>query len=228
MALVAKNPQLLLFTKAPEPGKVKTRLIHVLGANRAAQLHAFMTDSILSTLHASEMGAVQLWCAPGTDHPFFTQLQRQYSVSLHQQQGEDLGRRMKHALSHALQVSDAAIVIGSDCLQINANHLHDVAGRLNAGNDVVIVPARDGGYVLLGARRVDDSLFEGIHWGSNQVMTQTRQRLDQLQWRYSELPVQQDIDEPEDLIRLIKDPEAYSVSEALKEFLQSLNLLNVS
>jgi hypothetical protein len=116
-------------------------------------------------------------------------------VSLHLQQGDDLGERMARALSRAMP----AIVMGSDCPSLTPADLREAAAALDWGVDAVLGPARDGGYVLLGLRRIDASLFEGITWGTDTVLQETRSRLRSLGWRWHELPTRFDIDRPEDL-----------------------------
>ena len=218
----------MLFSKAPIAGTVKTRLIPALGEPRATQLHRLMTIEVLSTLQDFGQGAIELWCSPSVSDPFFIQLVEQFPLTLHLQQGKDLGERMMNALNSALQTADMAIVIGSDCLQVTANHIREVVEQLKTVDNVVIIPAVDGGYVLMGLRNVHPELFEGIKWGGREVMETTRERLEQLQWRYSELPAQHDIDEPEDLRHLLQHTMDYDISDQLMEFLETIDKINFS
>ena len=185
--------RLIVFARAPVPGQVKRRLIPVLGKEGAARLYQGLARTCLAA--ASAAGPVELWCTPGTEHSFFAECQREFGVNLHLQQGDDLGQRMAHAMSRALP----AMVMGSDCPSLTLTDLREAAAALDRGVDAVLGPAQDGGYVLLGLRRVDASLFEGIPWGTDTVLQETRSRLRSLGWGWHELPTRFDIDRPEDL-----------------------------
>ena len=145
---------------------------------------------------------LQLWCAPSSAHAFFTACRRDFPLTLHRQHGADLGRRMHHALTRALQGSRCAVLIGSDCPALTPAVLKKAFAALHNGDDVVLVPALDGGYVLIGVRHSAARLFQGITWGSDRVLTQTRRRLRQLRLIGVELPALADVDTPADLMRM--------------------------
>lgn len=109
------------------------------------------------------------------------------------QEGDDLGRRMQHALARALRDYRHAMLIGCDCPGLEAADLKQAAAWLLAGYDAVFGPAADGGYYLIGLNRADDALFTDIEWGGHVAMAQTRRRLRQLGWRWHELPVRHDV-----------------------------------
>ncbi|MCL5668994.1 MAG: TIGR04282 family arsenosugar biosynthesis glycosyltransferase [Gammaproteobacteria bacterium] len=190
---------ILIFAKAPVAGEVKTRLIPTLGAQGAARLHEQLARRCIAQASAAALSPVQLWCAPDAAHPFFMQCQKEFGVTLHTQQGGDLGARMAHALSTALETASYTIIIGTDCPALTAHDLREALAMLEQGYDAVLGPAEDGGYVLLGLRRVAPQPFENIPWGTEQVLDLTRARLKQLQWRWHELPARRDIDRPQDL-----------------------------
>lgn len=192
---------LLIFAKAPIAGVAKTRLIPALGGEGAAELHRKLaTDTLeMATQHA--LFPVQLWCASDTKHPFFLQCQKEFSVTLHQQSGHDLGERMAHALEQVLQQNSYAIIIGTDCPPLTQEMLQRTFKLLDNNYDSVLIPAIDGGYVLMGLRQFNVELFNNIEWGTEKVLNTTRERLKQLQWRWYELPHQWDLDEPKDLAR---------------------------
>jgi glycosyltransferase A (GT-A) superfamily protein (DUF2064 family) len=96
------------------------------------------------------------------------------------------------------------LLIGTDCPALSEAHLGAAATALHDGHDAVFIPAEDGGYVLVGLRRPQPRLFEGIAWGSDKVMAQTRERLVALGLRWTEPLVLWDVDRPEDLPRLAK------------------------
>jgi len=191
---------LQIFAKAPELGKVKTRLIPKLGEQVATDVHKQLVKHCLKQF--SELFTIQLWCAPNQFHPFFQACQTEFDISLHCQQGADLGERMAYALNSA---SPAAVLIGSDCPSLKPETIHDAFFALQ-DNQVVLAPAEDGGYVLIGMqRRVLPTLFTNIPWGTSQVLTKTRERLHNLGVRWKELPTQWDVDYPEDVERWNKE-----------------------
>lgn len=194
--------RLLIFAKAPVPGRAKTRLIPALGAHRAALLQWRLAEHTLAMATEAKLCPVDLWCDPDTRHPFFARCQRRFGVPLRSQQGTDLGRRMHGALTVALRQAKSAVLIGTDCPGLSSKDLYEALTALAAGVDVVLGPAEDGGYVLIGVRRCSWQLFSGISWGSDQVLQQTRTRLQRLNWQGRELAPRWDVDRPDDLERM--------------------------
>jgi rSAM/selenodomain-associated transferase 1 len=190
----------MVFAKAP--GEAKTRLIPALGAAGAAALHRQLVMHCLRAATDAQLGPVELWCAPDTSDPFFRECERQLGVSLWEQGEGDLGERMQRAFESALVRAARAILVGSDIPALSARYLRDADRALVRGNKVVIGPAEDGGYVLIGLSRCDPELFRDIPWGGPDVMAETRRRIAAIAWRSSELPVLWDVDQPEDLERL--------------------------
>jgi len=191
-----------ILARAPVAGEVKTRLIPGLGACRAAKLQRWMTDRAIATALDAALGPVELWCAPDRGHPAVEALVRERPLSLHDQLDGDLGARMAGALAHGVAAAGSALLIGSDCPFLTADDLRAAACALARGRDAVLVPACDGGYVLIGLRRVDARLFTGVEWGGSEVLKATRARLAQLTWQWTELAPRSDIDRPEDLALL--------------------------
>ena len=205
------SAHILIFAKAPIPGQVKTRLVPLLGAAAAARLHHALVAQTVQRVQASALAPLQLWCAPSTEVPLFDELKQNVGLELYAQRGADLGARMLHAFTFALQSAEMAVVIGTDWPALDPEMIATALQRLQHGDDAVLGPAEDGGYVLLGLRRVDARLFTDIAWGSAQVLEQTRERLRQLQWQWSELATSWDLDRPEDFKRalragLVRDP----------------------
>lgn len=194
----ADAASLLVFAKAPIPGQVKTRLAPVLGMHGAARLHAAMIERTLATGREFTAGTIELWCAPDATDPFLLQCAARFGVVLREQQGRDIGERMYDAFQHSLSHSPAAILIGSDIPTLTPADLLEASDGLNGGADACIAPALDGGYVLLGLRRVEPELFRGICWGSADVFEQTRERLRSARYRWQELRMHRDIDRPDD------------------------------
>lgn len=192
----------LVFARAPIPGRVKTRLIPALGAERAARLHRRMLWRTLEIAVDAGCGPVELWCSPGIEHPFFSEVARAFGVTLHAQSRADLGARMHRALDAACARAACAVLVGSDCPALERADLCEAARALGSGADAVLGPAHDGGYYLIGVRRSDPRVFSGIEWGSSDVADATRARFRALDWRWRELATRRDVDRPEDLAGL--------------------------
>lgn len=193
----------IVFARAPSPGAVKTRLIAVLGAEGAAALHARLTEQALETARATAIGQIELHGTPGIDDPFLRSCARRFAAALAAQTGADLGARMHAAFESVLSRHTRALLVGSDCPALTARHLREADQALRGGADAVFVPCEDGGYALVGLRRVEPLLFEGIQWGGESVMAETRDRLRSLGWRWRELETLWDVDRPEDFARLM-------------------------
>ncbi len=194
----------ILFTRFPQPGKVKTRLIERLGPQGAADLQKQMTEQVIRriqpTLHARSI-QLQIYYCGGSCQEMSDWLG--HENNLYRQQGDDLGRRMKHALSRTIrQGAERVLLIGSDCPAIDAHIISSGLEQL-AGHDLVLGPAMDGGYYLIGLRAGSKEyagLFTGIDWGTDQVLLQTTAEADRKRLSHALLPRLHDIDGPEDLV----------------------------
>jgi rSAM/selenodomain-associated transferase 1 len=122
-----------------------------------------------------------------------------YKGSVYVQQGNDLGARLEFAAARLLETYDAVIFIGTDCPALDEGYLISALKLLQAGNDVVLGPATDGGYVLIGTRTCETTLFREIDWGTEKVLTQTLAAAEKEQLRVGMLPMLADVDRPEDL-----------------------------
>jgi uncharacterized protein len=200
-----KDCSVIVFAKAPVPGQVKTRLVESLGASGASQLYERLAVHTLQTALGSGVGPVTLWCAPSTEYPFFGRCADEFNVGLHPQSEGDLGRRMADAFQETLNVAPAALLIGTDCPSLTGEDLREAALVLGQKADAVVGPAEDGGYVLIGLRTLACGLFEGVPWGTEKVLPETRRRLKNLGWVWHELAVRWDIDRPEDVKRMIAE-----------------------
>jgi rSAM/selenodomain-associated transferase 1 len=192
----------IVFARAPVAGKAKTRLAAQLGAPRAAKLHARLTRQALLTAKRARCGPVELHGAPSARHAFFRFCARRYGVALKNQRGQDLGERMHRALSDALHRYRAAVLIGSDCPALRAADLRRAARWLRGACDVVLAPAEDGGYALIGAREAWRPVFDEVAWGGASVYRQTIETLAARALRWRPLRTVWDVDRPEDLRRL--------------------------
>ena len=197
--------RLIVFAKAPVPGRVKTRLIPRIGPSAAAALYEQLILHTLSMASDAQIGPVDLWCAPSAEHPFFHRCAKKLPISLFNQADGDLGARMAHAFRETLTETSLALLIGTDCPSLTPDCLKEGAEVLQRGTAAVIAPSEDGGYVLIGLRRYAPELFEDISWGTGSVLRQTRERLRGLGWTWHELPGQWDVDRPEDMERLNRE-----------------------
>ena len=193
--------RVIVFAKGPVPGAAKTRLIPALGADGAARLHEWLVERALETACTARLGPVELCCAPDQAHPFFAACAARFSVSLTDQGTGDLGERMHGALAAGLP----AMLIGADCPAMTPEYLRDGAGALAAGYDVVLGPAEDGGYVLIGANRTRPDAFARIRWGGPDVMAEQQVRLRSIGWRWMELAPLWDVDRLDDLERVRRE-----------------------
>jgi uncharacterized protein len=198
----AADTPIIVFARAPEPGAAKTRLIPLLGAERAAALQQILIDRAVSTALAAGIGPVELWCAPSARHPLLIRCAERHGIGAASQSDGDLGARMLHAAVTTLAVAARVIIIGADCPALSTGDLTRAAAALAGHHDAVLIPAADGGYVLIGLKWWDARLFANVKWGTDQVMTATRERLAALKWRWLELPPAWDIDRPADFRRL--------------------------
>ena len=190
---------LQIFAKAPIVGKVKTRLKDAIGVLAAADLHKQLVRHCLQKF--SHIFEVQLWCYPDEFHPFFIECKTEFDINLYRQQGNDLGERMAIALNS--MNPNPTILIGTDCPSLTVATLQDSFAALQQ-HQVVLGPAEDGGYVLIGMQQQFPELFTDISWGSSLVLEATRSRLSDLNLKWYETTIQWDVDRPQDLIRLKK------------------------
>ena len=185
------SPRVVLFTRYPEPGRAKTRLIPALGEHGAAQLHRMLTERAIATTQAAGLslevrttGALVARCVDWLGPLAFID------------QGEgSLGDRLARAAAPY-----PTIFIGADAPDLTPALLHNAADAL-ARARVTIGPAADGGYWLLGLREATAGVFEGIEWGTERVFAQTMTRLSNSGIAPIVLPELADCDRPEDLVR---------------------------
>lgn len=191
-----------IFAKAPIAGFAKTRLIPSLGACGAAEFQEKLIARAVECAKSADLGEVSLWCAPDCSHPFFREIAERHSVALHAQIGEDLGARMENAFS-VLGKSMPVLLMGTDCVALDAKLLKHCAVSIQNGKDAVFVPVEDGGYILVGLRKPVPELFRNIPWATSRVMSETRRRVEELGLRAEEPAMLWDIDSPADYARAL-------------------------
>ena len=193
------------FLKSPEFVPVKTRMRAYLSDAQCRRLHCQLAKHVALSLTSDDDTLCYQLCSSHGGQ-FAQRLARDLSCQHSVQREGDLGLRLFSALCHALNSAETAIVLGSDCPFIDRHYLERALSAL-ATHDMVIGPATDGGYVLLGLRRgaVHAALFEEITWGGDQVFKQTIVKAERLGLSYEVLPELSDIDRPEDL-GLLNEP----------------------
>ncbi|MBX2807193.1 MAG: TIGR04282 family arsenosugar biosynthesis glycosyltransferase [Cellvibrionaceae bacterium] len=194
-------PQYLLqvFSKSPELGKVKTRLQPAYCQSFSLDLHSRLVNYCLQQWVCAGVCPVALAIAGHVQH-FKSQFPQWQQLHCQPQWGEDLGQRMCLAVDVGLQKTavEGVLLVGTDCPFIDSAYLQAACSAL-AVCDIVIGPARDGGYVLLGMKQLHPELFQGIDWGHSSVFEQTLKKVQRLSLAYKILGAQADIDRPEDL-----------------------------
>lgn len=192
--------RIIVFAKTPQPGAVKTRLAETIGVDAAAVLYRQLLRFTMLRVDHAALAPIQLQVTPSVEHPLFDSLAAQ-GIEVTEQQGADLGERMANALETALAESEFAVLIGTDCPALSVGYMEQACRALIDGAEVVLGPAEDGGYVLIGMRRYRKELFEQIPWSTDRVLAATRDRLATLDCRAVELDTLWDLDRPEDLLR---------------------------
>ena len=191
---------LIIFSRYPEAGKTKTRMIPALGAEGAAQLQRQMSEHTLKTareLRDNRNIAIEVHFAGGNE-----QLMRQWlgdDVRFIPQVAGDLGYKMRSAFARAFESGSKRVVtIGIDCPDIDSEILTAGFDSLQQ-KDLVIGSAADGGYYLIGLTRSIPKLFQNIDWGTEKVLKQTQAVIYQLSLKANYLKTLADVDRPEDL-----------------------------
>ena len=191
--------RIVIFAKAPQPGRVKTRLIPALGEAGAAQLAARMLDRALRQARAAAVGPVELCMSPAPAAPEWAGTPLPAGIDVSDQGEGNLGARMARAAQRAIARGEAVLLTGTDCPDLTADRLRAAAAEL-AGHDAVLHRAEDGGYPLLGVRAFDASLFANMPWSTPAVADLTLERLAALGWTVWVGDTLRDIDEPADLL----------------------------
>ncbi|MDN3446614.1 TIGR04282 family arsenosugar biosynthesis glycosyltransferase [Psychrobacter sp. APC 3281] len=191
---------IILFAKYPAPNKAKTRLQPALGLDGAARMaRQLLLHSIEQTIDTGF--PVELCVSPAPIDPCWQALDLPDSLRWSAQADGDLGLRMLIASQLALQRFKKVVLIGTDCPSLTTARIQTAVQQLDQ-HDAVMLPATDGGYVLLGFKRVDESLFSDIIWSTASVAAVTKQRMAALGWTLALFDPLRDIDEPKDLVHL--------------------------
>ena len=189
------------LAREPVPAQVKTRLQPPLSAGQACDLHRRMVELTAATLRQLADMDTQVWIEGNPHSEALAGLRRLGLEPLQEQRGGDLGERMATIVREGLSRYRAVILVGSDCPGLDEAYLL-AAGAALTSTEVVLGPAHDGGYVLLGMRQYLPWLFTDMPWGTGRVLPETLLRLQQRGVAYKMLPLRRDIDRPEDLLHL--------------------------
>lgn len=189
---------LIVFAKFPKPGFVKTRLIPALGPAGAAGLAHRMILNTVMVARTSSIPTTEFCVSPLSSDDDWRALGIPGSMELTDQGHGDLGARMSIACHRAVGRGASAILIGTDCPGLAADHLNDATAALE-NTDCVLIPARDGGYVLFGTNFHSPDLFNNIPWGTDRVAALTLDRIQRLALSVTVFDPLQDIDVPADL-----------------------------
>ncbi len=186
---------------------MKTRLVTAIGETGALSLHKKLMTKVTQICCDADLCPVQLWLSEAVERDeFIDDLSKKYPIDIHVQWGDTLGDRMRNAIKKTLQHYEFVLVIGSDCPELDAGYLEQASAKMvDAGADsrLVLGPAEDGGYVLVGMRNPEARLFSGIEWGSSRVFKQTKAIAYKIGWSVQELPMLWDVDREVDYRRLI-------------------------
>lgn len=207
--VTSHHAALVVFAKAPIPGQVKTRLCPPLTPDEAAALHG---SFVLDTLERTKAAATQfklpfdryLACAPSSTHVFFKIMEERQSVKLLDQTGDNLGARLTQAFENLFARGyKQALIIGSDVPSLPLEQYKQALTLLDS-HDLVLGPALDGGYYLIGLNRSAPDLFTDIPWSTDQVLKLTQEKALGLGLKSALLAPWRDVDTIDDLQALIE------------------------
>jgi len=200
--VVGRRTRVVVFAKTPKPGVAKTRLIPALGAQGAASLAQKMLSHTLEQALTGKLGPVELCMSPDPEDQLWSDVPIPGTVERTAQGEGDLGERMARAVERVnTSHGENVILVGTDCPSLSADQLTEAAQML-AQYDAVILPASDGGYVLIGLKEPCPDIFADMPWSTPYVAALTLERLSKLEMRVWQGQTMQDIDEPADLSHL--------------------------
>ena len=200
--------RLLVFAKAPRPGRVKTRLARDVGPDRAALLYRRMGRAVVDAVRDGPFGVTICFDPEDAEAEMREWLDEDAGVAAPlewEPQGEgDLGARMERALRRSLSSAERVCLIGTDAPDVDATLVMDAFDALSHA-DVVLGPATDGGYYLIGVRAPAPSLFRQVPWSTPDVFTCTVERARQAGLTVQTLPELRDVDTVADLAHLPRE-----------------------
>jgi len=204
---------LVVMAKAPREGEVKTRLLGAISPEEARRLYvAFLSDTFAlmeEVVEERENLTVALCYTPEGEEEAFEEVEREGSLMI-PQRGADLGERIANCFADLFALGfESVVVIGADSPTLPGEYILDAFECFETDDDVVIGPAEDGGYYLIGMRKLHKRIFEGIPWGEAGVLDATVERAKEAELDLVLLSEWHDVDTPEDFERLKHDLEEY-------------------
>jgi rSAM/selenodomain-associated transferase 1 len=186
---------IIIFTKNPELGKVKTRLAKTIGADKALEIYKKLLDYTRNIVEPVNVDKFVFYSETIVD--FDKWENTIYHKKL--QRGTDLGIRMQNAFEELFQLHyESVCIIGSDCYELNSEIIEKAFRQLEQ-EEVVIGPTFDGGYYLLGMNKLNTELFQNKNWSTESVYDDTIGDIKELSLRYFDLEKLSDIDEEKDV-----------------------------
>ena len=199
MPRTTTNRILLIFLKYPEPGKVKTRLAQYIGKEKAAHIYSVMAETIIHHVSKSREHKTIIFFDPPERKSDVENWLPNNDCKFLPQEGNSLGERMANAFSKAFSLgAEKAVIIGTDCIDISNDLISQAFVELDR-TDVILGPAEDGGYYLLGLKKLIPEIFNNIDWSTDRVLNQTLKTLREKGLRFQLLQTLKDIDTANDL-----------------------------
>lgn len=214
---------LIIFTKAPISGLVKTRMVPHLSLDEAAELQAAFLSDIVALGLSSRSRNTCVAYTPKESHGVLRELLPQPDVELFAQEGEGLGERMKNAFAHAFDKGfGKAVIVGSDIPAMPPEHIDEAFRALDVC-DMSLCPTQDGGYCMIGLKADAPDLFDGVSWSTGTVFRDTMMRALTLGLSVRVLDALHDVDTYEDLIEIADAKLPYNTKRALERLIPRLD-----
>ena len=212
---------LILFIKYPEAGNVKTRLGAEVGFELAAELYRLFIQQTFELVQNCSAQKVFVAFEPADREAEFSEfIPKQFAVF--PQKGKNLGARMLNAFQYAFARGYKNVaILGSDSPTLPLKNIDEAFEKLSK-SDLVLGPAEDGGYYLIGLTHAHPGLFDNIEWSSNSVMQATIERAEKLRLQYKLLSVWYDIDTKKTLMRAAEEEKNGMIRSLLEKHSESL------
>ncbi len=196
-----KEKAIIIFTKFPEYGKVKTRLAATIGNDKAIKFYKICAENLFDTAAELEnsVRVFLFYNSKKNEQKIRKWINRDFIYF--PQTGNDLGEKMLNAFTKVSEEGyEKIVIVGTDIPDISAALLRNAFDELDT-SDVVVGPSQDGGYYLLGMKDVYRRLFDKIEWSTSEVFDKTIKKIKKMNLKYSVLPVLQDIDTEMELLK---------------------------
>jgi len=213
----------VIFVKFPSVGHVKTRLGEEIGFENAAELYRLFIKETFNFVGSCATEQVLVAVTPKEKLELFKKEYLWPDFRHFAQEGDDLGHRLSHAFEVAQKhAAGKTLIIGSDSPTLPARYLDDAFQQLDKV-DLVLGPAADGGYYLIGLKNMHEALFRNMEWSTDSVLSNTLQRARKIGLTYELLPEWYDIDTLPDLRRAADDDENGRIRSFLSQNIQILS-----